>query len=129
MALYEDTIAEFEKYMGANWIATPVFYDNAKVEQQDRTPWVRFIVNPLLGVNMALGDRSQIDGIVVAQIMLPLQVGTRRGYQLADEFNALFENKTFLNGRIFTYAGDTTRVGDDGHGWFIFSAKVPFQST
>jgi hypothetical protein len=130
--IYEDIAKTFEEYLQAQWVLTPIVFDNAPANLQDREPWVSFRVVPATSENRTIGTGETLkEGFAFLQIFTPLNSGTREGQKLVDEYLALLENKDFLtsSGTLFTLAGDYARVGDEGNGWFLMTSTIRFQAT
>lgn len=114
----------------ATWVATKVMvFDNVGDEYVPvkGEAWTRFTINWYPSVNRALGTKTSREGIATLQIFTPLNVGPRVASKIADAYLDILENKEF--GNIFTYAGSTTRIGDDGRGWYQLNADITFQAT
>jgi hypothetical protein len=127
---YEEIASLLEQRMADNWVTTTVVvYDNASVDIPDKEPWVRFLITPAVSENRAIGGGETIkEGFVVLQVMVPLNTGSRTAQKAVDDFLVLFENQA-LGNTLFTYSGSYTRVGEDGLGWYVITANVPFQAT
>jgi hypothetical protein len=125
---YEEIERLAQTRMVDNWTATPIVYDNISRENPDGE-WVRFLVQPTDAENLTIGSvRTVKNGLLVCDIYVPINQGSRRAMQLADEYLDIMENVEMGN-TLFTYAGTANRIGDAANGWHIVNTLIDFQAT
>lgn len=120
----------FQMELEANWIATPIVYDNISAPVGS-SPWARFYIVPTLSENMTLGSTNQRinrEGEATMDVFVPVGSGSRKAQEIADSFLELFENQ-ILDGSLFVYTGIANRIGDSANGWYLVSATINYQAT
>jgi hypothetical protein len=87
-------------------------------------PWLRTTILDAEAVKTDLVNRYRHPGLVVVQVFVPIQSGTRGGRALADQVASLFRSVTVSG--IFFRTPSLQRVGDTSDGWFQMNVNVPF---
>jgi hypothetical protein len=128
---YSDIETIFQTYLAANWTSTTVLaFDNVPQDVTQGIAWARFVIVPTDASNRTIGINPAItkNGIAVMQIFTALNKGSREAQNIADEFLSLMENQIHGD-TLYTYAGETERIGDEGNNWYQLNVQVPFQGT
>lgn len=116
----------FSQRLNTNWVTTPIAWDNVPYTPQEGQEWIRAALLPTTTENASLASSKKHFGIYAIQIFTPLNGGSGRGYELADMLSAIFANQQF--GDVVCYAPETTRIGDEGNGWYEIVLKINFWS-
>ena len=126
MANWDEINNALSTRLNDNWVTTPIAWDNVPYDPTPNQEWVRAAMIPTVTENAALADATRRQGIYAIQIFTPLNRGSGRAYELADMLSAIFSNQQFSN--VVCYAAETTRIGDEGNGWYEVVLQINFWS-
>ena len=126
MAQWKDINNAFSSRLNTNWAVTPIAWDNVPYSPVANQEWVRALLIPVDTENANLGKSTNRIGMFWLQIFTPLKEGSGRAYELADMLSAIFANQQFSD--VVCYAAETTRIGDEGNGWYQVNLKINFWS-
>lgn len=115
-----------------NWGSTsPFCFANETFVPTAGTAWVRFIVEQAESEQRTLGGagnrRFERDGVIRAQINVPLDSGLREADELGAVVIAIFEGVTFQG--VWTGAARTREAGKvevEGLNWFRYDVEVDY---
>lgn len=107
----------------------PVAYPNRQFTPPDNGEWVRLAIvegdSALAGLGGAGANLYRNNGVVVAQIFVPVAIGDGLAYEIADDIAAIFRSKLVSGVRFRTPA--TAPVGPDGP-WYQRNVTIPFRA-
>lgn len=122
-AVYDRALALFP----AAAPGTPLTFENEKFEPPEGQPWVRLTVRNIQAVQRTLGRpgnrRFQRDAMMLAQVFVPGDTGTKESDSLTEALRGIFEGVSF-DGLDFR-AVSTREVGVD-NGWHSTLVEGPF---
>lgn len=124
--VFEDQWKSIEKRMNANWSGSAVKFDNVPFDY----PSQKYVALHVLfgdGFQASLGDTPFFRhvGIVMLQIFVPKETGTKDVGTLADRFRTIFNHKQFEG--ITTRAVNGPRRVGETSGWVQYNCDVAFQ--
>ena len=124
--VFEDQWKSIEKRMNANWSGSSVKFDNVPFNYP-KEKYVAFHVLFGDGGQASLGDTPfyRHTGVIMLQIFVPKERGTKDVGTLADRFRQVFNAKQF-EGITTRAVNGPRRVGETA-GWLQYNCDVAFQ--
>jgi len=122
MTHFDDIRKACENHLKDNWNNCPIAYDNMSFDAPDG-PWLRCMLRPVLTENAALGGLAKRDyASFWIEIFVKPKSGSGLAYEYAKELEILFSNIVLDD--ITFYSAETSRVGDNGNGWFKMNVRA-----
>ena len=128
--LLKQFLSNFDNTIPVNFMNKDDFYfttGTATTKPSDSS-WVRFYIknnNSFQNTFASTGNRNfRRQGLIIAQIFVPANSGTKTGEEIGDEINNIFEGKRFTD--IYCYAGTFRESDIQEDGFFMFVLSIPF---
>lgn len=124
--VFEDQWDAIERRMNANWSGSAFKFDNVPFDY----PKEKYVALTVLfgdGFQASLGDTPffrQV-GVIMLQIFVPKEIGTKDIGTLADKFRQIFNHKQFEG--IITRTVSGPRFVGETRGWIQYNCDVAFQ--
>jgi hypothetical protein len=120
---FENERTEIENRLQANWIDTPVSWENITFNEPNNSPWVR--LNILNGATeyRAINYKKRYNGIINVQIFVPIKTGTTVARQYSDIICSLFDSVIFDT--VVCDTSSVTIVGSDAK-WYQINVDTPY---
>lgn len=125
MAEFAATARSIEEHFRAMYTATPVEWENAAPFKSSGARFVRFVVKEAGRKQVALpGPRdTRIVGVVMAQILVPRNEGTRTARDIADAIAGIFDGQ--MVGEAQFRRAEAVPIGPTDE-WWQMNVSVPF---
>ena len=133
MSSYTSLIAEFEGvFADTAWISQdvpPAFPTNFSLTEDRPSEYIVLECLPSQPLMNQYGGSSQVAGLFIVQIYTPINVGSRRVYEVADMLDAVL-NKQMVNYNIQTESSSLDPKGSDSSNPSLYRAdySVRFNS-
>lgn len=126
---FEATRQAIEARLAANWTTTPIKFENVPfVETVD--PYLALFILDGEGNQITVGDPvvKRWTGLILIQVFVPQDTGTKLARTYADSLGALFERQTFSAGASGTIRSRIASIQSIGvkDGWYQINVTVPF---
>lgn len=126
---FEDARKAIESRLHTNWTTTPIKFENVPMKET-ADPYVAVFILEGDGEQISLGTPAlrRWTGVIVLQVFVPADTGTKDAKTYADSLAALFDRAQFSTGNSGTIRcriPSIETVGDK-HGWHQINVTVPF---
>ena len=120
---FENERTEIENRLQANWIDTPVSWENITFSEPNNSAWIR--LNILNGATeyRAINYKKRYNGIINVQIFVPIKTGTAIARQYSDIICSLFDSVIFDT--VVCDTSSVTIVGSDAK-WYQINVDTPY---
>ena len=120
---FENERTEIENRLQANWIDTPVSWENITFSEPNNSAWIR--LNILNGATeyRAINYKKRYNGIINVQIFVPIKTGTTVARQYSDIICSLFDSVIFDT--VVCDTSSVTIVGSDTK-WYQINVDTPY---
>ena len=120
---FENERTEIENRLQANWIDTPVSWENITFSEPNNSAWIR--LNILNGATeyRAINYKKRYNGIINVQIFVPIKTGTTVARQYSDIICSLFDSVIFDT--VVCDTSSVTIVGSDAK-WYQINVDTPY---
>lgn len=120
------TVKSIEEHFRAQYTETPVEWENAAPFNSNGARFVRFVVREAGRQQIALPQSSRstrLVGVVMAQVLVPRNEGTRKAREIADLIAGLFDKQKV--GNVQFREAEARPIGATGQ-WWQMNVSVPF---
>lgn len=126
---FEDTRKAIESRLASNWTTTPIRFENVPFTET-AVPYVALFILDGEGKQISLGTPSlqRWAGLIVVQIFVPQDTGTKTARTYADAIGAIFDRQQFASGNSGTIRSRIPSIRRIGitHGWDQTNVTIPF---
>jgi len=114
---------EVEQYVEANFTATPIEFENASIDFEGLSEWVRVGFQSSGAKRITIGIESyRYYGLLIFQIFTKPDVGAGRSAVIADLLSTLFRSKVL--GTFHFQVPEAVSVGESD-GWYQTNLIIP----
>jgi hypothetical protein len=129
MSGFADERIAIEKRFHDTWTTTPIVWGNVPFAEQTG-PYVALFILDGEGHQVSLGTPAlrRWAGVIIVQIFVEQDTGTKLARQYADTIGAIFDRAQFSygsSGTIRCRIPSITPVGIE-NGWFQINVEIPF---
>ena len=134
---YDDEFTNLEAHFRAGWLAagspTTVEYANEPFTPPDPASgdaWVRFMDDPQAGERASIDPEDPLFrffGLLIIEVLVPLDLGTGLAGRLADQAGALFMGSAAPSGFDFLNPPRAQVVGKTDGAWWKVNVLIPYQ--
>lgn len=122
----EATSAIYARWISL-WTATPYTFDNEKFDPVSNKAWARVVTRQLVSAQETLGRigarRFRREGIIIIQIFVPPDTGTREARELAKAAADIYEGVSFSS--VDCTNAQIAEISDQPS-WFQVNVEVDY---
>lgn len=130
MSGFNDERAAIESRLATNWTTTPIKFENVPFKET-MSPYVALVILVGEGLQVSLGTPvvRRWPGVIILQVFVPADTGTKLAKTYADTLAAVFERVQFSSGNSGTITCRIPSIEAVGikNGWHQTNVTVPFK--
>jgi len=121
--MFEAANTLIEDRLRANWVATPIDWDNVEFNPVRGASFVRLQTEWTDTNSVSVSGRDRGEGYITLSVFVPANTGTEAVSKMADDLAAIYNKWT--TGALKFLVGRTVRIGQQEQ-WYRLDVIVPF---